>query len=773
MNRTTIPSAYLRIPHVLDFIPSREINRLRKYPSPTVAWHALDSDAASFPFTVIALMVLFVLLVQFGRSALFAPCLPSLPTWLSEGLRLKQHPRTNTHATRAISNIPSAVPSSWQSFTVTFTLPSISPFSAPTWIVNWLKDPLGTRTQAIRFAHLHDRYRVAVEKLVKISHRYKSLQAQLKERDERLYRQGAALQATTAQLEGAQAQVGRLREDNRRLCTANERLHSEKSLLEQRSVDQFYEHARQLHEREREQEALERVIDLLEQDKAASQGTLSELSLSNEALKDRVDELEHELTHQHDTSIHAESALEEAVRCNESLLQQLHETQADQGRQELVVGARIAAAEAEYRDTLEEARKENDALREQLAYQQAEHARERVEWGARLEALEDKYHVAMEEARKEIQAVRDEMAKKEQDHRAERELLAEKLALAKADKKEVKVKLRRAREEARLKASDIARLESQAAQYEHSFEEQRESFQHDLHFVHVETSYQRDMYEDQIHTTQAESSALRKQLAECVKRYEDQSARLRNAQTGLRDASDTYHQLELKLKAAAAEKEVADDLENLLSDALRREQDKYETLEISFDVLESAYSFLARELVRTEHALEDALEIQQQLRERSAPLYDEPAAQYDGEELPAEEYAREYSRQEYSRRSFVAKEYAEEGESQTTGSVYSDGDASSWPATPALIRSRQNAATPASVYSDGDASSWPATPGLTRSMHSTATSISSPVVTTPPLPPLMLEAIPSADGLAKHLPPESDDFFGPQWTMDAMQHIGH
>lgn len=294
--------------------------------------------------------------------------------------------------------------------------------------------------------------------------------------------------------------------------------------------------------------------------------------------------------------------------------------------------------------------------------------------------------------------------------------------------------------------------------------------------MHVETSYQRDMYEGQLSTAQAESAAIRKQLADCVKRYEEQSARLRGAQAGLRDASDTHHQLELKLKAAAAEKEVADDLENLLNDALRREQDKNESLEISFDVLESAYSFLARELVRTEHALEDALEVQQQLRDRAAPLYDEAESEYTVEELSEEYVTAEYTHQEHTVQAYVSRQRVEEeseSQSQTTDSAYSDGDTSSWPATPGLTRSARNAATPSSVYSDGDNSSWPATPALAYSIHSAATSISSPVVTTPPLPALMLEPLPSSDsGLAKHLPPaDADDFFGPTWTMDARHRV--
>ena len=69
----------------------------------------------------------------------------------------------------------------------------------------------------------------------------------------------------------------------------------------------------------------------------------------------------------------------------------------------------------------------------------------------------------------------------------------------------------------------------------------------------------------------------------------------------------------------------------------------------------------------------------------------------------------------------------------------------------------------ASVFSD---SSWPATPGLTRSLHSHTTSISSLMVTTPPLPAVSL---PMDAGIAKHLPPsDPDDFFGPAWTRESL-----
>ena len=163
---------------VLDFIPAREIDRLRRHPSPTVAWHALDSDDVSFPFSVVVLMVVFVLLVQFSRSTLFALSPRAIPTSLAQRFNLLQRLRTKTQHAHATSSAPPAVPTTPRSLTPAPTLPSIP--SLPAWIADWFRDPLGNSTHATHFAQLNDRYRISVEKFVKISHRYKSLQAQLK-----------------------------------------------------------------------------------------------------------------------------------------------------------------------------------------------------------------------------------------------------------------------------------------------------------------------------------------------------------------------------------------------------------------------------------------------------------------------------------------------------------------------------------------------------------------------------------------------------------------
>ncbi|KIP10860.1 hypothetical protein PHLGIDRAFT_184012 [Phlebiopsis gigantea 11061_1 CR5-6] len=470
------------------------------------------------------------------------------------------------------------------------------------------------------------------------------------------------MDATAETLEELHAALAQLREDNRRLVATNDRLRAERAGLEGRAREQAYESSRL----QREREGLERVVGLLEADKAAAKDNYEQLDQAHENLKLQIMDLEEALAQQRETGVHAEAALEEAVKCNEHLLQQLHGHQADQGRQN---EQRFAAAEEQYAAALEQARRHNEMLKEQLMRQ-------------------DEMHVAQQEE------------------------LMHKLEVAQTERREMKAKLKQARDDIRLKTSDIIRLEAQAEQYQQRYEEQCNSFREDLTFVHNETKCERDMYHGQLSSAQAESSALRKELAERLRHYEEQTARLSAAQAGLRDASSNHTQLELKLKAAAAEKQAADNLEHLLHSALRREQDRYETLEISFDVLDSAYAFLARELVRTEHALEDALQAQQQLRERTQMHEHMQAAE----------------------------------------TTYDRGRASPADTEP---------------FSD-DGRSWPATPALSRSYHSTAASISSPVVTTPPLPLLCLDMIPSVDSrLSKDLafPSDRDNIFA-SWNLD-------
>ena len=93
---------------------------MRRQPSPTVAWHALDDESYSFPFSIVLVMLLALLALQLYRHVLYIP--------------------------------------------------------------SWLKDPLGIRQQAARLTQMNEKYRLSVEKFAKVVHRYRSLQAQLKVR---------------------------------------------------------------------------------------------------------------------------------------------------------------------------------------------------------------------------------------------------------------------------------------------------------------------------------------------------------------------------------------------------------------------------------------------------------------------------------------------------------------------------------------------------------------------------------------------------------------
>lgn len=258
------------------------------------------------------------------------------------------------------------------------------------------------------------------------------------------------------------------------------------------------------------------------------------------------------------------------------------------------------------------------------------------------------------------------------------------------------------------------------------------------------------MYEGQISSAAKESGTLRTQLADCLRRYEEQTKRLRDAQASLLDAATKHTQLTLKLKASAAEKKVADDLEHILTDALRKQEDKYETLEISFDVLESAYSFLAAELVRTEHALEDALQAQKQLR----------ASEGEGE---TEEH--------------VVADVADDAHSTADTEPVTEDESER------IRHMRTDSALSASSYSVFSDRSWPDTPSLTRTIDSVSSlrsPISSPIVQTPPLPMLHLEPVRSSNGYAsrdicdspspigpKFLPEDPEDIFG-SWSLESL-----
>lgn len=313
-------------------------------------------------------------------------------------------------------------------------------------------------------------------------------------------------------------------------------------------------------------------------------------------------------------------------------------------------------------------------------------------------------------------------------------------------------KLKRVHADLELKSADAARLASL-----------RESVSEDLGFVYVESRCQRDMYEGRLSSAHAEITALRDELVKCVERYEQSATRLARARDTMRDATNDHDRLASKVQALEAQKKVSDDLEYMLAEAIRKHEDKYETLEISFDVLESAYSFLAAELVRTEHLLKDARNLQKQLWER-LHVY-EPDCQplpvcADGEEEA--EVADEEVEVEALTKAADVEEV--EDDDEPADDDYADTDLED-DRSPGTYAPRTSTAMSMSTASDR---SWPATPGLSMCSTSTAgvrSPLYSPTVLTPPLPALILPSKPPTEGCPSAYPSsEPEDVFG-SWSM--------
>lgn len=183
---------------------------------------------------------------------------------------------------------------------------------------------------------------------------------------------------------------------------------------------------------------------------------------------------------------------------------------------------------------------------------------------------------------------------------------------------------------AQSKAADAARLQSELREKEKLLSEQSESFQEDLRFVFLESTYERQLYQGRLSSAEAESHALRDMLRTYKDRptpCTDQAAQTEK-ETGQQDASGAHAEMIARLDALLAERKVAGDVEQMLVQELERREDAYETLEISFEVLESAYGFLAKETVRLEHVVEDRERV---LKEKEAQLRE---MELEMEELP-------------------------------------------------------------------------------------------------------------------------------------------
>ncbi len=361
-------------------------------------------------------------------------------------------------------------------------------------------------------------------------------------------------------------------------------------------------------------------------------------------------------------------------------------------------------------------KEDNESLRRQLLDFQGDNNRSQQTQSQQLSVKQAEFIAGLEKVKRQL-------VEQQEQHIHQQEILIRQISLARNDKKAVEVcsfntlcirigvelnkslkaQLEDARNVARSKSDDVARLQSQVVEHEDRVVEEYSSFSEDLKFMHAESHYERRMYQKRLSSAQIESSTLRQKLSDIVSDYEEQSTVLGATQSGLSQASSLNEEFYRRLEAALAQKKVADDLEHLLTEELRRRNDEYETLEISFDVLESAYRFLATECVRTEHALKDALDVQEQLREQLQVM------------------------QECIRSRAVS-----ERDEETT-----------------------------STFSSYSERSWPATPGLTRTPDASSRYTYSPTLATPPLPALCLDPIPSIDDRLTSVPslPSPSDLF--------------
>ncbi|KAI0092955.1 hypothetical protein BDY19DRAFT_398984 [Irpex rosettiformis] len=567
--------------------------------------------------------------------------------------------------------------------------------------------------QPSQLQSLHGKYQYVVGKLNKVVKKYQALQVQLKEQDARLQHTQATLKSTTHDLESLQSQNRRLNADNETLTNENEQLKTDNATLERHVKEQFYEQERRVQEFEREQEQLEQALQFLEGEQESMttkcQGLVRRFHTDNEELKNQLAE--------------QSTSLVELRSSSSSSLSQLQ-------------------------SQLDATKLENELLRHQLADNAVAYDTRQKSLQQQLHETEARLLASVEQLHDENSSLKQQLEDQESEHTRQRNIWLERISLANADQSEVKAKLERIQNDLETKSANAERRECCS--------QLRDSFVEDLSFAHLESECTRTVYEGQLSTAQAEIAALREQLDNCVKRYERRAARLALAEAEGADKD----RLTSRLKALEAQKKVSDDLENMLADALRSYEDKYETLEISFDVLESAYSFLAAELVMTEHSLKEERGLRRQLR-RQLRAYEQP-----GEPLPEENEV------EDAESVADVQEAVEEDEEEKLVDVQPLAEVETMATAIEEEEEEDDTRVPTamsfSAMSTFSERSWPATPGLSFSSMSSITTgsslrspLGSPIVMSPLSPSLILPGKPPSEGPHSAYPPDDpDDVFG-------------
>ncbi|KAI0344838.1 hypothetical protein BDW22DRAFT_1094986 [Trametopsis cervina] len=442
MNRTTSPRVSIETYTVYDYIPHRflipfklpEVYWQRRHPRTVVAWHALENEPSPLPILAVLALVFFAVYIFRQTSLVFSRKIKLRPL-LAGFKKLANHEREREHGHERE------------------------------------REREREREEKIKIQSTQDRdkYRHVVEKLTKVVQKCRALQVQLKEQDDRLHRHRLALDTVTHDLEFHRSQNHELQSTNDTLSAANQQLKADNATLRER----VYEQTRRAKDGERDNEALQRAIEMMEAEQAAIVTKCEDLvrqyqhenaelktsqTTSAAAYSSRISELESQLEAARQENEVLRRRVEEDGRGQKMLAVELVEmemvsrTQVEKVRGEnLVLKQRLdeqESAEAVLKERLEG---ENMRLKQQLANQQTEHASQEAALREQLQGENAVLKQQLAEHQMEQAALQGRLQDENEllnqqlaDEQTEQATLLERLSSASADQSEIRAKLERA-----------------------------------------------------------------------------------------------------------------------------------------------------------------------------------------------------------------------------------------------------------------------------------------------------------------------------------------
>lgn len=203
----------------------------------------------------------------------------------------------------------------------------------------------------------------------------------------------------------------------------NSQLSTDKAAVERHAVEQYYENARRLHDSEREQETLERVVQFLETEQASI------------AVRRMVYCYGYLLTvlprqSKHDTALHR------LERDNDELRQQIAEQSALLIAQRNASSVRVSQIE----DELQASREAATLLQRQLIEQANEQARIQEALHEQLCTVQSQFEETLQRLQDENASLQRQLLDQQTEHTHQRDALLDRISLATADQSEVKVR---------------------------------------------------------------------------------------------------------------------------------------------------------------------------------------------------------------------------------------------------------------------------------------------------------------------------------------------